>query len=237
VTTVPSDDRNRLDGWLALLGGPGYQGCEARDQAVAEMRTAGAGRLFPLLGPMLTDPDPEARCIACEAVLLVDARRAFELVLPLLDDPDVVVRCQACGCLHDFGDERAIVALIRVLQDDPEADLRSTAAYALGGIGSPAAIPALLAALESDRELDSHGHSASSCAATALDNILGTNETRIRLSSGLCTMPGRPPNIENLKRMARETYNDWSKSQAEPSTVPDELNPPVPNPAPKSEGD
>jgi HEAT repeat protein len=201
-----------LIGWLALLGGPGYEGPEAHDRAIAEMRAAGADRLFPLLLPMLSDPDPEARCKACEALLLVDAHRAIEFVLPLLDDPDVTVRGNACGCLHDFGDDRTIVPLIRVLQSDPHAQVRGTAAYALGGVGSPAAIPALLAAMESDHELGIHGHSASWCAAGALDDILGTNETRIRLSEGLSKLPEGPPDLERLKRIARQTYEDWSKS-------------------------
>ena len=59
------------------------------------------------------------------------------------------------------------------------------------------------------------GYSASSSAATALDNILGTNETRIRLSNdGLCKMRERPPDLERLKRLAHEMYENWSKSQA-----------------------
>jgi HEAT repeat protein len=104
--------------------------------------------------------------------------------------------------------------VIRVLQGDPDPQVRNTAAFALGGIGSPAAIPALLAALESDHELDELGHSASSCAETALDDILGTDETRIRLSDGLCKMQERPPDLDLLRRLAREMYEDWSKSQA-----------------------
>ena len=111
--------------WLALLGGPGYLGREARDRAVAEMRAAGAERLFPLLVPMLTATDPDARCKACEAVLWVDAGRAIELVLPLLDDRDAAVRWRACGCLHDFGDGRAVAPLVQVLQCDPDAQVRS----------------------------------------------------------------------------------------------------------------
>lgn len=220
---IDQDDAKRLDGWLALLGGPGVcpQGPGARERGIAEMCAAGADRLFPLLVPRLTGPDPEARCAACEAVLRIDAPRAIDLVLPLLDDPEVVVRWQACGCLHDFGDERAIGPLIRVLQGDPDAQVRGTAAYALGGIGSPAAIPALLAAMESDHELDELGYSAGSCAATALDNILGTDETRIRLSDGLCKMRERPPDLDLLKRRARETYEDWSKRQAEQGAAAD----------------
>jgi len=215
LATDQNDDAKRIDEWLALLGGPGAcpQAPGARERGVAEMCAAGSDRLFPMLVPKLTGPDAETRCAACEAVLRIDAPRAIELVLPLLDDPEVIVRWQSCGCLHDFGDERAVVPLIRVLQGDPDAQIRGTAAYALGGVGSPAAIPALLTAMESDQELDELGHSASSCAATALDDILRTHETRIRLSDGLCKMRARPPDLERLKQIARETYADWSKSQ------------------------
>ena len=151
-------------------------------------------------------------------VLRIDAPRAIELVLPLLDDPDSTVRWNACGCLHDFGDERAVASLIQVLQGDPDPQVRNTAAYALGGIGSPAAIPALLATLESDHELNELGYSASACAETALDNILGTDETRIRLPDGLCKMQEHPPDVDLLKRLAHEMYEDWSKSHPEPGT-------------------
>jgi HEAT repeat protein len=223
LATDQNDDTKRVDEWLAGFGGrvARPQTPEERKRAIAEMCAAGADRLFPLLVPVLMGPDPEARCAACEAVLRIDARGAIELVLPLLNDPDRTVRWQACGCLHDFGDERAVVPLIRVLQGDPDPQVRNTAAYALGGIGSPAAIPALLAALESDHELDELGYSTSSSAKTALDDILGTNETRIRFPDGLCKMQERPPDLERLKRLARETYEEWSKRQAEADAAAD----------------
>jgi hypothetical protein len=50
-------------------------------------------------------------------------------------------------------------------------------------------------------------------APAALDNILKTNETRLRLSNGLCKMRERPPDLERLKRIARESYADWWKFQ------------------------
>jgi HEAT repeat protein len=159
---------------------------------------------------MLTLPDPEVRCTACQAVLWIDANRAIELVLPLLDDRDVAVRYNACGCLHDFGDERAINPLVRVLQSDPEAQVRGIAAYALGGIGSPAAIPVLLAAMESDLEPDMLGHSPSSTAATALDDILGTNETRMKVSETLRQMRAGEPDLNRLRRLAQKRYQEWS---------------------------
>lgn len=203
-------DAKKLQAWLSILvGGSESEGTDARERAVVEMQAMGAERLFPLLAPLLSGDDPEARCLACEAALRVDAGRAVELVLPLLADPEAIVRWHACGCLHDFGDERAVSALVRVLQADPVAGVRSTAAYALGGIGSPAAVPALIAALQADHEPDANGHTASSCAATALDDIVGTDETRIREPDGLCTLADGPPDLESLKQRAQARYEAW----------------------------
>lgn len=150
VTMIQNDDLKNLRQWLALFNGPGYQGLQARDRAVAEMRAVGADRLFPLLGTMLHDSDVNLRCTACEAILRVDAKRGLELILPGLLDSDSIMRWDTCGLLHDFGDERAVEPLIMVLKNDPDAQVRGIAAYALGGIGSPAVIPALLAAQKSD---------------------------------------------------------------------------------------
>jgi HEAT repeat protein len=146
---------------------------------------------------------------------LVDAPRAMDLVLRLLDDPDVTVRRHACGCLHDYGDERAVAALVGVLRGDPDAQVRGSAAMALGGIGSPGAIPALLAAIGSDHEEDTHGHSAASCAARALDDILGTEETRIKVSETICQMRPEAPDMGRLRRHAEERYQQWSRRRDE----------------------
>jgi HEAT repeat protein len=175
------------------------------------MRAAGSERVLPFLAPMLANPDPEMRCLICEAVVLVDPVAGVDLLLPLVNDPEVVVRWQACGCLHDVGDERAVAPLIRLLQSDTDAQVRGTAAYALGGIGSPRAIPALLSALESDHEFDELGHSPSSSAATALDDILGTNETRIRVSDSLCRMAPGKPDLNRLRELAEALYQQWKE--------------------------
>jgi HEAT repeat protein len=171
------------------------------------MRAVGVKKVFPLLNERLKATDPEARCDAITALVFLDAHWAVEALVSMLDDPDTTVRWHACGCLHDFGDERAVPALCEVLRRDPDPQVRGTAAYALGGIGSPAAIPSLLAALESDNECDMHGHSASSGAATALDDILGTNEMRIDLGGGLRKMAGHPPNLDRLRRLAQELFD------------------------------
>jgi HEAT repeat protein len=174
------------------------------------MRALGVEMVFPLLCDQLKAADPEARCDAITALSFLDPHRAVEPVVSMLVDPDTTVRWHASGCLHDIGDERAVAALCEVMRCDPDPQVRGTAAYALGGIGSPAAIPSLLAALGTDTECDMHGHSASSGSATALDDILGTNETRIDLGGGLRKMASYPPDLDRLRRLAQELFDQWS---------------------------
>ncbi len=184
MTPGEAEDAARLRGWLALLGGEGFRGFAARNAAVAEMRAAGAGRLFPLLLPMLDDPDAEVRCAACQAVLWVDPAAGLGPVLRTLGDPDPVVRWNTCGLLHGLADERALPPLVERLRTDPDPQVRGMAAHALGGIRSPRAIPALVEALDGDHAVDQLGYMPSESAAHALDDILGTNVMRV------CDAPG-----------------------------------------------
>ena len=206
---MEDDLESKVGSWLVRLRMTDLKGRDA-EAIVAEMEDQGGPRLFPLLVPLLSDPEPQVRSTVCEALLRMDVRPAVELVLPLLFDRDDFVRWHVCGCLHDFGDERAVDPLIRVMQSDSDAQVRGTAAYALGGIASPAAIPALLSAMECYHETDILGHSASSCAATALDEILGTEETRIKVSETLRKMRPEPPDLDLLKRLAQQRYKEWS---------------------------
>src|SRR5262249_32077284 len=150
-------------------GGEGYQGPDARDRAIADLRAAGADRLFPLLAALLSHSDPEMRCQACEAIVLVYAQRRVDLVLPLLAEADAVVRWHVGGLMHDVGGERAVGPLVERMRIDPDPQVRGTAAYALGGIGSPQAVPALLETRHKDHEADQLGHTPSSCAQGALE--------------------------------------------------------------------
>jgi len=95
-----SDDANRIDEWLAVLGGPGAgpQGPEARERCVAEMCVAGADRLFPALVPRLTCQDPEVRCAACEDHL----PPIREMQVPTLDRDQIVVRSYVGGLVKSF---------------------------------------------------------------------------------------------------------------------------------------
>ena len=211
-------DGDRLDAWLARLGGPGFVGFEDRDAAVAEMRAAGADALFPLLLPMLAG-DAEARCTACEAILRVDPERGLKSALPLLDDANAGVRYFACECLAESGGQGAVPALLSVLRSHADPNLRCSATWGLGRHGGPGVIPALLAAMASDHETDDMGHSPSHCASMALDNLLGTEETRLRFGD-FCRMLDREPDLDRLRRLAEERYRHW-KAAAEPGAAAD----------------
>jgi HEAT repeat protein len=139
----------------------------------------------------------------------LEANHAIPFVLPLFHDPEDGVRWHVIGSMSAVGDDSVIEPLIDKLQHDPAPNVRGTAAYSLGHIGSPKAIPALIQALDSDKEWDEQGHSPSSTSATALDNILGSNETRIKLEDGLCKMAPWPPDYEKLKREGWELYEKW----------------------------
>ncbi|WP_309719780.1 HEAT repeat domain-containing protein [Armatimonas sp.] len=194
---------NEVRDWLAQLQAPG---AETRNRIIAKMQSLGALRLFPILGRFLGDPDGEFRCLVAETAFRIDPAASVALLLPLLDDPEWEVRVEICGLLHDIADERTIPPLISRLEADPHPMVRNTAAYALGGIGSPVAIPALLKALDEDHEYDELGHSASGCAATALDNILHTHHTRLKLPNGLCTLQPSPRGLDTLKAEALELF-------------------------------
>ena len=200
-------DRNQLEAWLGRLGGPGYKGPDDRKQAVAEMRAVGSDALFRVLTPMLSGDD-NSRCEACEAILRVDAERGLDLVLPLLRDPDLGVRWFVCDCIAGLGGARAVPALLTVLKSDGDPQVRGTAARGLGWQGGPECIPPLLETMASDHEIDMHGHSPSHCALMALDDILGTDETCLHLGN-VCRMLGREPDLDRLRRLAEERYQQW----------------------------
>ena len=164
-------------------------------------------RAGPLLAGKLRDSDGEVRCVAADMALELGG--GLPAVLPLLDDEEDWVRWHVTGLLARHGDDSVVEPLIAKLRSDPDPGVRGQAAYALGHIGCPAAIPHLLEALDHDHEEDSQGHSPSSISATALDDILGTNETRIRHDGGLCSLAPWPPDYEALRTEANELYREW----------------------------
>src|SRR5205823_4265869 len=144
----------------------------------------------------------------CEAALLTMhlGPEGIPLVLPLLRDPLHWVRWHVVGCLGDLGDDSVVGPVVEVLKSDTDPGVRGQAVSALGRRGSVRAIPALLEALDHDKEEDALGYTPSFLAALALDDILGTQETRIKFSDGICKMAPWEPDLEALKKLARECY-------------------------------
>jgi HEAT repeat protein len=184
-----------------------------RAQMIAELQSMSLSRLLPTLQQLLSDADCDMRCYAALAVFHVAPQEGLSLLLSLLDDAEVVVRWHTCGLLHDIADKRAVEPLIHIMKTDPDPQVRNTAAYALGGVGDPWAIPALIETLDKDHEVDDLGHCASSSAATALDDILQTNHTRIKLADDLCTMQRKQLDLGLLKTEAMELYQRRSEKK------------------------
>lgn len=179
-----------------------------RQDAITKLCAIGSTRLLPALQAFLNASDCELRCLAAEAIFHVDPQVAVPLLRPHLDDPEVVVRWHICGLLHDIRDRRAVGPLIERMKTDPDPQVRNTAAYALGGIGDPSAIPDLIETLDDDHEVDELGHTASWCAAMALDEIIGRRHARVKDSNGLCQMSSIKPDLVLLKAEAMKYYDE-----------------------------
>ena len=205
-----ADFDQHLDRQVARLVEPGFHRSLTFKTLVDDLAAA-PGRAAPLLAGKLRDPDGQVRCVAAD--LFLELGGGLPAVRPLLDDPEDWVRWHAIGLLARYGDDSAVEPLIAKLRSDPDPGVRVQAAYALGHIGSPAAIPDLLNALDHDREPDSLGHSPSSVSATALDNILGTSQTRIKHDGGFCSLAPWPPDYDALRSQAWELHGKWQTGQ------------------------
>jgi hypothetical protein len=200
---------SRIRQHIARLNEPFASKTEYLQSVLAELRTASREAMLPALTQCLHDPDGECRVWAAELVLRLLGVQGIPMVLPHFENPVDWVRWHVVGMMHTFGDESALAPLVIRLRSDPEPGVRTQAAYALGGIGSPSVIPLLLEVMEQDHEADSQGHTPSSVAATALDEIVGTNHTRIKVTETLRTLAPWPPDLEALKSAAQDCYTLW----------------------------
>ncbi|HYH63421.1 MAG TPA: HEAT repeat domain-containing protein [Urbifossiella sp.] len=180
-----------------------------RRRVLTDDLAAAPVRADALLARLLTDPDAIARHLASDLTLALGGVRALPRVVPLFDDPEPWVRQAVIESMAGYGDESVVDALLRKLRTDADPGVRGEAAYALGHVGSPGAIPGLIHALDHDKEFNDLGHSPSSISATALDNLLGTHQTRIHHGDGLCSMAPWKADHDLLKRVARELYERW----------------------------
>jgi len=185
----------------------------SRHLIINDLSALAPANAIELLREMLCDSDGGVRCEAAEMMLRMEAEHGIPYVLPLFHDSLDWVRHNVLEDVMRYPDESLIGPLIEKLKTDTDPGVRGTAAAGLGRIGSPEAIPALVAALE-DNELDALGHSPRSCSATALDELLGTNETRIKLDDGLCQMAPWKPDYERLKMKAQDLYRAWKSTSS-----------------------
>lgn len=95
----------------------------------------------------LSDPDPDVRVAALEALLAARVDGLGDRVTAWLADPEARVRRAAADALARQPTQSSVAPLSRVL-GDPDATVRAAAARALGASVAPAAVVALLGRLD-----------------------------------------------------------------------------------------
>jgi HEAT repeat protein len=126
------------------------------------------GVISARLGELLSDPDPEMRRTAAEALGKIGERSARPGLLSALNDQDARVRAAAALSLGRLGDGQSGEALIRHLSDPAEA-VKTAAALALAEIEPfPDRESRILAAV---RHLNGSGRIAASRALLGFDSV------------------------------------------------------------------
>lgn len=166
-----------------------------------------------ILRQRLDDSDPVTRLIAATLALKWRGSEILAMVRPSFADPDAMVRQSIADEMASFGDDTVLDLLRDRLRCDPDPSVRGAAASSLGVIGNPGFIPDLIHAMENDHEADPLGHTPGSISATALDNLVGTNHTRILHEDGFCSMSPDPLRPDELKAAAMACYEDWKSKR------------------------
>jgi hypothetical protein len=130
--------------------------------------------------------DPYERLRQYAGELLIWARRegAATFILKLLDDSSDYVRGETAKQLAMIRCDQCVPKLMIMAGEDSSAFVRGCAACGLGGQDPLTAIPLLIGILDHDHEECGNGHSPSSCAATALDEMMQTEWTQKRFDGG-----------------------------------------------------
>ncbi len=135
-------------------------------------------KVLSIFESRLQSEDEEERCLVLSALAVLYRSEAGDTLLRWITDHSPTVRWLVCGCLHDFGDIRAVPALLERLKHDEECQVRGEAASALGPIGAIDALPDLYQAFATDLEFDQLGHSPSSQANDAITQVIQQWVTR-----------------------------------------------------------
>ncbi|KXK05182.1 HEAT repeat domain-containing protein [Nitrospirales bacterium NOB] len=120
------------------------------------------------LDGLLTDPDPEVRRTAAEALGKIGYREAGSSLLGALNDGDARVRAAASLALGRLGESRSGTALARALSD-PAETVRANAALALGEIEASSTREAQILAVL--REGTPSGREAAARALLGLETV------------------------------------------------------------------
>jgi HEAT repeat protein len=114
--------------------------------AILLVRSGPHDQAHHTLRSMATDPDPQVRVSALDALGESDEKEMFEFVLAGLTDPHAtpLVRRAAATSLARIDPERALEPLVHALNDD-DRTVREALAAALGQIGEPALAPVVTA--------------------------------------------------------------------------------------------
>jgi hypothetical protein len=134
--------------------------------------------VLSLFESRLKSDDEEERCRLLSGLAVLYQSGANDTLIRWIADPSPTVRWVVCGCLHDFGDSRAVPALLERLKQDEECQVRGEAASALGPIGDIDVLPDLHQAFLTDLEFDQLGYSASSQAKDAISTLIQQWVTR-----------------------------------------------------------
>ena len=145
------------------------------------------------------DPYERLRHYCGELLIWARHNDAAPFTLALLEDSSEFVRGGIAEMLIHLKDDRYIDPLVRLARADASPYVRGCAAAGLGGQDPLSAIPALLEILEHDHEqIGTTGHTPSSCAARALDELMKTEWTQKRHGETLRTLNSAGTDIASL---------------------------------------
>lgn len=110
---------------------------EAKVQALNAMANVGNETVLDSMAPGLTDPRPEVRRVAADAIGRIEAVEAIPFLAKATKDSDPEVRAIAARMLGQFYDDDELVEALTTLLRDPVEQVRRNAIDSLGRVGQP----------------------------------------------------------------------------------------------------
>lgn len=166
-SAAPGGDSVRDRDAKELIEALGHENPAVRLAAEEELgRRREPAALVPILGRLVTDPEPAVRAHAAEALRRLGDERAVPWLSRALADPDATTRCRAVLALGDLGGKYVLPSVRRMLLD-PALVVRAAAVRALGELGDPLSLEAVLEAERSEKEDTDDAVAAAAIVAAA----------------------------------------------------------------------